>query len=563
MNVFDLMAKLTLDKSEYESGLDTAEQSAGNFASKFASGMGTAAKAGALAIGALGTGVAVASKAFINGAGDVAEYGDKIDKASQKIGISAQAYQEWDFIAQHSGTSMDTLKTSFKTLANQAQSGAEEFKKIGLSLDDVAKMSTEDLFSAVVSGLQNMEEGTERTAVASKLLGRGALELGALLNTSAEDTEAMRKQVHDLGGVMSDEGVKAAARYQDSLQNMQTSMAGLKNNLMGTFLPSIADVMDGLAAMFSGDSSGMQAVNRGIDNMVQLIADGAPKVLEVGGQLISALAEAIMENLPKIIDAASDVSLTLVQSLISGLPDILQSGIQIIGSLVDGLTEALPDLIPAAVDAIITIAENLVENVDKIIEAAGKIILALGSGLIKALPKLVSKLPEIGKAILKGLASIPKAVFDIGVHIVEGLWEGIKSVGSWIGDKVGGFFGGIVDGVKGFLGIHSPSRLFAQLGQFTAEGFGEGFDDKFADVKKAMEDEMQFDPQNIPVGEITYTTASANSTNALLNSLINAVNGMSGQQIILDTGVLVGQTVSKMDTALGQLANKNMRGVLA
>lgn len=651
MNVFDLAAKLTLDKSEYEKGLDTAEKDAGTFGSKFAGALGTAGKIGVGAITALGTATAAAGKMLVDNAGQVAEYGDSIDKMSQKIGISAEAYQEWDFIAQHSGTSMESLKTSFKTLATQAQSGSKEFEQLGLSLEDVQKMSTEDLFKAVVNGLQNMEEGTERTALASKLLGRGAIELGALLNTSAEDTEAMRKQVHDLGGVMSNDGVKASARYQDSLQNMQTSMAGLKNNLMGNFLPGIADVMDGLALLFSGDSSGMQAVNQGIDTIVTTIADGMPKVLEIGGKIVESLAQAIMENLPKIVESASGVILTLVQSLISGLPDILQAGIQIIGSLVDGLADALPDLIPAAVDAIITIAENLVDNIDKIIDAAGKIILALGEGLIKALPKLVASLPKIvmailngigkvlsqilkmggdiisnlwtgikngigklgevianvaktivngimslpkmildkakeiisnlgqgirdgipklgevlgnvGKAIIGALSAIPKAVFDIGVMVIQGFIDGVGSLVDNAVKGVTGFFGGIVDGVAHFLGIASPSKVFAQFGQYSAEGFGIGFDKEFDSVKSDIENSMQFDAQDIPVGDITYTTASANSTNALLNNLINAVNGMNGQQIVLDTGVLVGQTVSKMDSALGNLANKNARSVLA
>lgn len=122
-------------------------------------------------------------------------------------------------------------------------------------------MSQEELFNATIAGLQNVENETERTYLAGQLLGRGATELGALLNTSAEDTEAMRQQVHDLGGVMSDEAVKSAAAYQDSLQNMQVAFGGLKNNLISGFMPSITTVMDGLAAIFSGDKSGINKVS--------------------------------------------------------------------------------------------------------------------------------------------------------------------------------------------------------------------------------------------------------------------------------------------------------------
>lgn len=599
MNVFDLMAKLTLDKSEYESGLDSAEQSAGGFASKFASGMGTAAKAGALAIGALGTGVAVASKAFINGAGDVAEYGDKIDKASQKIGISAQAYQEWDFIAQHSGTSMDTLKTSFKTLANQAQSGAEEFKKLGLSLDDVSKMSTEDLFSAVVSGLQNMEEGTERTAVASKLLGRGALELGALLNTSAEDTEAMRKKVHELGGVMDDEGVKAAAMYQDSLQNMQYSMMGLKNNLMSEFLPSLSAVMDGISDIFSGNTGGgIDTITEGINELINHITDALPGVIEVGGRILGGFVQAILENTPKVITAGSSVVLELVQSFTAGLPQVAESAVQIIGTLATSLGQALPQLVPAAIEAVVTIVTTLIDNADQLIdgafalmdglfngliegipkvieaiptiieklitsiinnapkflEAAIKLIGSMAKGLIQGIPQLVASIPQIIGAVINGLAQLPGKMLEIGKNVVQGLWNGISSMANWIGEKVSGFFGGIIDGAKNLLGIHSPSKVFARLGQFTAEGFGEGWDDSFGDVKKAIEGDMKFGTANI-------STTSHSSNN--MSELMSKLDGLANMQIVLDTGVLVGQTVNKMDGALGNLAYRNARGVLA
>ena len=188
MNIFELMGRLTLDTSEYEAGLDEAEKDSESFGTKLSNTMGTVAKVGGAGMLALGTATAMAGKALVDNMNEVGAYGDNIDKLSQKMGISAKAYQEWDFIAQHSGTSMASLRSSFKTLSTAVQNGSEGFEALGISLEDATAMSTEDLFSAVIAGLQNMEEGTERTALASKLLGRGAMELGALLNTSAEET---------------------------------------------------------------------------------------------------------------------------------------------------------------------------------------------------------------------------------------------------------------------------------------------------------------------------------------------------------------------------------------
>lgn len=357
-------------KGNLEKIMNPEAESAGKSAgSKLSSALGSAAKVGVASVAALGTTIAASGKALVSAAGDVAVYGDNIDKMSQKLGISAEAYQEWDFIAQHSGTSMDSLKTSFKTLATQAQSGSAEFEKLGISLKDASSMSTEDLFSAVVSGLQGMEEGTERTAIASKLLGKGAVELGALLNTSAEDTEAMRNQVHELGGVMSNEAVKSAAAYQDSLQNMQVSMDGLKNNMMATFLPSLTTMMDGIAQIVSGDNSGLAVVSKGITDFVNNISNMAPKIMQTGISLLEAFGKAILDNLPMVIESAVPIIMSLADGIIQNLPTILEVGLQVIVELANGLAQSLPTLLPTLVDVVLSIAENLINNVDLLIDA--------------------------------------------------------------------------------------------------------------------------------------------------------------------------------------------------
>lgn len=623
MNVFDLMAKLTLDKSEYTQGLDGAEKEAGGFASKLKTGLGTAAKIGVASMAALGTGTAVLAKKFVSSAGSVAEYGDNIDKMSQKIGISAKAYQEWDFIAQHSGTSMESLKVSFKTLSNAAQSGADEFKKLGISLEDASKMSTEDLFGAVIKGLQNMEAGTERTAIASKLLGRGATELGALLNTSAEETENMKNQVHELGGVMSDEAVKSSAAYQDSLQNLQVSMSGIRNKIFSQFLPSMVKVSDGLAKVFSGDKEGgLGAVKDGIDELIDGISEKIPDILEVGGQIVGSLAQAIMENIPKIIEGSTGIISTFVESLVSGFPQVVETGGAIIYQLASGLGNAFPTLVPTAVDAISTLVTTLIDNAPmmiegalslmtglgeglinaiptvvekipqiieslvsslinsapKLLQAGVNLVVALGKGLIQAIPRLIQAIPQIAGAILNGLASLPGQLLEVGKNLIKGLWNGIASVGDWIKSKISGFFGGIVGNIKNFFGIKSPSRLMRdQIGKYMAQGVGVGFVDEMDDVKKDITNSMDISAPDIGLGSISYGVTGIPSTapiasaitqgtevKGLLQTMIDKLDNLgSPAQIILDTGVLVGETVTEMNRQLGVMANMNERSVLA
>lgn len=345
MNVFDLVAKITLDQSEYDKGLGESEKKFEGFGAKLKKGLGTAAKVGGAAIAAVGAAGVALTKSVMDGAAEAAAYGDNIDKMSQKLGISAQAYQEWDAILQHSGSSIDGMQRGMMTLSNAVVKGSDAFGKLGLSQEEVASMSQEDLFGAVIKGLQGMEEGAERTALAQELLGGAAKELGPLLNTSAEDTEAMRQRVHELGGVMSDEGVKAAAAYQDSLQDMQTAFSGIKRGLVSGFLPSITKVMDGLTEIFTGDSDkGIGMISNGIDEVVKNISDKMPKLIKLGGKIVKAIGKAILDNLPKIMGSAGQIVGQIIAGIVSALPELIRQAPAIISAVIQGLAEAWPEI---------------------------------------------------------------------------------------------------------------------------------------------------------------------------------------------------------------------------
>ena len=130
---------------------DKAGIAAGNTAGKsFASSM-----AKGIAVGAAAVGAAAASlvSSIANSAVKVSEYGDNVDKMSQKIGISAESYQKWDYVMQRAGTSVDNLKTGMKTLVSAAQSGSEAFDQLGISQEQIASMSQEQLLEATIKSL--------------------------------------------------------------------------------------------------------------------------------------------------------------------------------------------------------------------------------------------------------------------------------------------------------------------------------------------------------------------------------------------------------------------------
>lgn len=419
--------------------------------------------------------------------GELAEFGDAIDKNSQKMGISAQAYQEWDAVLQHSGTSMDSMKSTFKTLSNAAQDGNESFEALGISLEDAASMSTEDLFGAVISGLQNMEEGTERAAIANDLLGRGSVELGALLNTSAEDTQAMRDRVHELGGVMSDEAVKAAAAYQDSLQDMQTAISGLSRGMLAEFLPSVTTIMNGITEIFSGDSaSGVGMVLDGLSSIVTGIIDAVPRFLEAGAQVVAGIVQGIAEHLPEMLSTGSQAAISALDGFLANFPQMLEAGFNALGTLIQGIINNLPSLIAQAAAVVATLAATIGQHFPEILQKGLELLGQLLAGIIQAIPQIPGAIVQIIQSI--------KGEFDnfdwlsIGKNIIEGIKDGITSAAGRIAEAARDAARRALEAAKDFLGINSPSRVMRdEVGKYISAGLAEGILDNENLVTSAMD----------------------------------------------------------------------------
>lgn len=422
MTVFDLAASLHLNKKDYEKGLDDAERQA----SKWGSKLGRAAKVGAAAVASTATAIAGAGAALKKGIGGTAEYGDKVDKMSQKIGISAQKYQQWDYVMQRAGTSIESMKMGMKTLSKQAESNSDAFQKLGISQEEVKNMSQEELFERTVKGLANMEQGTERAALASQLLGKSGADMGALLNGGSKAIDEQLKMAQDYGMVMSDEAVKASAVFEDSVTTMQMTATGLKNRLMGELLPAATKVTDGLGLIFKGDvTEGANKLAEGVKGMADKVVSALPKLFEVGGKIASGLGDAIIQNMPAMAGAASQLLIGFVQYILTALPSIAQAGISIINSLATNIAQALPQLVPLAVDAIITFVQSLIQNIPMLLQGALALIQGLAQGLVTALPRLIEAVPRLIEALVNGIArNLPK-IMKSGLKIVVTLAKAI------------------------------------------------------------------------------------------------------------------------------------------
>lgn len=447
---------------------------------KLSSALGSAAKIGAgalvgLTTAAVGVGTAIASSAV-----KTAEYGDNIDKMSQKLGVSSTFYQEWDAVLQHSGTSMDSMSATFKKLATASQDASDDqkaaFEALGLSMKDVQSMSTEDLFTSVISGLQGMDEGTERTALATELLGRGAMEMGALLNTSAEDTQGMIDTVRELGGVMSDDAVKGAAAFQDSMQDFQTSISGAMNNAMSSVLPSMTQILDGFTGLITGSDDAKEKLQEGFSGLAEGISQALPSLVEGFSTFASVLAEIA----PELISA-------LLEAIISNLPQLLVSGVQIILTIVTSLLEALPQLIEAIPQIVIGIKDAFIVAAPQLKEAGIKLIDTLKVAISNAWSSVKDKAGELISQLKTAFINKVRAFTEVGKQMVEGIKQGFADAWDSVKEWLKGMIGNVVNWAKEILGIHSPSKVMAEeVGQWIPAGIAQGISDNIGAIHSAM-----------------------------------------------------------------------------
>lgn len=610
--------------------LGDGEATGKQYGTQLGAGISGALKMGGAAIAGLGAAAVGLGKTLVDNANAASQMGDNVDKMSQKLGISAQSYQEWDYVLNLSGTSMQNMSTGMKTLTNkldEAKSGSADaqnmFAQLGISLEELQNMSREDIFEASIKGFQGLEDSTERAALANDLFGKSGQELTPLFNTSAEETAELIKNVNDLGGVMSDEAVKSSAGFVDAMTNLQTAMSGARNGIATEMLPALTDLTNGFAQLLSGDMEGAsELIKNGVTSLIESLTNAVPEIIDVIGtmasaimevapDLITALADGIISALPELTPTLVDLVLNISEQLIGLLPQLIEAGVQIILQLVMGLASALPDLIPAIVDVVITITNTLIDNIDLLIDGAIALIMGLTNGLINALPQLIERLPEIvlkiadalinnapklmeaglqliltlGKALIQYtpqlLAKVPELVVqlvgkflelrekfkDIGKNIVDGIKEGLAKAWDKIIDWLKGKCGEMIDTVKSFFGIHSPSTLFRdEVGYNLAAGIGVGFSDEMDNVNKMIDDSLasEFDlSTNANIASTLSTSqpmasglSDSSSIGDLLNKLNSKLDSLGNQQIVLDSGVLVGETAPLMNTALGKQARR-------
>ena len=438
-----------------------------------------------------------------------------------------------------------------KTLNGLYSDAAEKYREVNGDIIDAQK-ATASLNSAM----------TELGAIAEPIVTKLKQLAAELLQQITPFVELIGNGL--VGALTGAEG--AAQQFTDGLLGMVTFAIQKLTEMLPTFInfafQMIANIATGIA----------QALPTLVPSLVQLVADivqvlidNIPLLIDAALQLVTGLAQGIINAIPVLVAALPMLITSLIDGLLSSIPQIIQAGIDLLTSLITALPEiingiitallenipliiqagidllvaliqALPQIITTIVQAIPQIISGivnaLVQNIPQIIQAGVQLFVALIQNLPTIIAEIVKAVPQIVSGIVSAFGSLVGEMVKAGANLLHGLWEGISSAAGWLWEKVSGWASSLVDGIKNFFGIHSPSTVFAEIGTNMGEGVGVGFGESMNGVSADMTAAMG------GAGQLT----AAEAVRAVNDGIIANIEGLSGAITAIVERVISGLT---------------------
>lgn len=529
MNLFELFVKIGVD--------DQASDKISSLSSKIGSGLATAAKIGTAAVTAAAAGITALTTTAVNNYAEYEQlvggaellFGDAFDFVQGK---ASEAYKNVQMSQSEYLQQVNGFATGLKTaLGGNSQAAAELADRIITAEADIV---------AATGASQEMVQNAFNGIMRSNYVMLDNLQLGIT------PTKEGFQEVIDIVNKWNAEQGKATDYQIDNLADAQSAlldyieMQGLSGyaamEASNTISGSIASVKSAWANLVTGIADDNANVGQLIDNLIDSAVIAAGNLLPRIEKTLTGIGELIVGLAPVVIDA--------LPGLISNvLPSLLDTGLSLLMGIIDGITNNFDSLLDTAFQVIDMLLNGIVDNLPRIIEMGVQLIGKLAVGIVQAIPELVMKAPEIISAIVNGFSASFDDIVSIGENIVKGIWDGISAMASWITEKVSGFFSGIVDSAKSVLGIASPSKVFAGIGEFMAEGIGEGWEDKYGSIKRGIQNDLSFKTATVDFANSGVGMSSAGIINSTASNSYSNSNFPSSIELRLSSSD--GQTLGR------------------
>ena len=566
MDLFDLVAKITLDSSEYEKGIQGAGEGASALSSKWATFGKVAAGVGvatAAAVGAAAVGVGKLTKASIEAYSNYEQLAGGVEKifdqanteqifadannAYKNLNMSANQYlaainQTGAAFAQTMGDQKgyETAKTGMQAIADYASGTGRDLNELNdkyalITRSTSSYQSIADQFSGI---LPATSKGFLEQAQAAGFLSDS---YGALTDVPIDEyqeavTKMLEKGVTDMG-LYGNTAKESATTIQGSLAMTKSAW---ENLITGLADPNadLGQLMDNLVVAIVGEGEGEGLLNQ--------IIPAIERAMEGIGTLIEEAAPILAEHLPTLIEE-------LLPSLLNAATQLIAGIVQALPSLISVLVQQMPMIIQTLASALVSLGGTLISTGAELISNVASGIASAFSTLWSNVVSWARKIPE---SIKKGVGNLR----SIGLNMIEGLWKGIKEKFDSVIQRVKDLAAKLPDAVKKVLGISSPSKVFAEVGKWIPEGLALGIESNLGSVQNAadaMAGATAITPTFGNTGLIGATEGEFGRLNAVLQEWLPQLSNLD---IVLDSGALVGELSRTIDTSLGSRQKNRERG---
>lgn len=456
----------------------------------------------------------------------ITDMSDNANKMGTDMKSIQNAYQGF---AKQNYTMLDNLKLGYGGTKEEMQRLIDDANALNAAQGNYTSYTIES-YADIVDAIHTVQTemgitGTTALEASTTIQGSvGAVKSAwkNLVAGLANDNANLDTLVTNLLDSITTAGNNVIPRIESALAGISQVIAGASQTIIPMVISTITNMLPQLLA---AGASLVSAIGTGI-------ADNLPAIVSAAGGVIVQLSTGLAESLPELIPAVVDIILQIVETLLDNVDQLVDAAIAIITGLAEGIINALPVLIEKAPVIISKLVDALVKNAPKILQAAVTVITTLASGLIKNIPSLIAKIPQIISSLVDGFLEWQSKIAEIGTNIVHGIWEGIKAAAGWIKDKISDFVGGIVDDVKDVLGIHSPSKVFAGIGENMALGLGQGFASEMQSVGAGIQNAIP-----TPTVDTVYN-AAAGMVNGLA-AQSTALGGTYTVNLVLENGAKI------------------------
>lgn len=457
----------------------------------------------------------------------IQDMSDNANKMGTSMELIQNAYQGF---AKQNYTMLDNLKLGYGGTQAEMARLINDSGVLGDNMKVTAETVNNVSFDKIIEAIHKIQENMGITGTTSK---EAASTITGSLNSAKSAFENFISGAGEISTVV-DTFTTAGKNILNAVVEMAPQVMTGIVDLINGLIPQIPTFLNAL----------LPPLIQGVVGLIQGLVAALPQILTVLAQMLPTIittlingfvqiANSLATQLPTIIPIVINAILDGLLQILNNIPILINAGVQLLVGLANGIVNAIPQLIDRLPEIIEALINGITALIPTLIAVAPTMMIKLGWALVKAIPQLVSKIPEIIVAMVKGLKNGISDFVDIGGNLVKGLWQGISDKVDWVVDKIKGFGKSILNGIKSFFGIHSPSTEFAWIGKMNVIGLNEGMEDMKGTVQNTFDDLFDLSPQ-VKASAATYFSPQ---TNVVVNNqfetdplgqVVNRIKSVSG-----------------------------------